>query len=81
MALQLDKFHGSLQEGQINKDQQEFIQIMKKRKVDPNIFKPCMFKRQAERRNSDHELFVQNAKEEITKQNIFPIMNKQMRSM
>ena len=22
MALQLDKFHGSLQEGQINKDQQ-----------------------------------------------------------
>lgn len=40
---------------------------MRKRKLDPNIFKPCMFDRHNDRRNSDHFVFVENAKEEIIK--------------
>jgi len=57
----------------------KFVEIMAKRKVIENLFKPALKSRSKKRRNSDHFLFTELLKEELENQVEFPVISKKMR--
>ena len=53
---------------------------MKKKKLVPNIFKPVLSQRKHGRRNSDHEIFMENAQESILALEIFPKLSSERKA-